>query len=256
MLLLAVSAVAQAEETVTAARTTNPYDVFQARLRYGVAQRSGGQTDATGQSLTYSGLTPNDLALNAWGWFLLDSHLGVFASLQREAFALYDASNRVTGGGLIRFAVGPTGRLTLGPVKLEAAVGYAFHQIPVFSNSASPVFRAGTRHGVLLAARGIVDLGPVSIEARGEVPISVSADDGQGAPVKSSGYTVGGGVRLQLVRTGDLMWGLLADVSYVSDSTTGALLGSMALLVILLAPATGRLADRSGRQLPALVGAE
>jgi hypothetical protein len=221
VVLLAVSMVAQAQESVSAsASAAAPTDVFQARLRYGVSVRSGSQSDATSPALSYNGLTPNDLALNGWGWFLLDGHLGAFVSLQREAFALYDANNRVTGGGLFRASVGPTGRLILGPVKLEAAVGYAFHQLPAFANTASPAFRTATRHGVLLAARGIVDVGPVSIEARGEVPISVSATDGMGKSASASGYAVGGGVRLQLVRTGSLMWGLLADVTYVSDSLT------------------------------------
>ncbi|MBS1149296.1 MAG: hypothetical protein H6Q89_994 [Myxococcaceae bacterium] len=221
-MLLAVSAVAHAEESVSAAPTKAPRDAFQARLRYGVSVRSGSQLEPTQPSLTYSGLTPNDLALNAWGWFLLDGHLGAFGSVQREAFTLFDAGNRVTGGGLIRASVGPAGRLILGPVKLEAAVGYAFHQLPTFGTTASPAFSAATRHGVLLAARGIVDVGPVSIEARGEVPISVAASDGAGRTASSSGYAVGGGVRLQLVRTGALMWGLLADVSYVSDSLSTA----------------------------------
>ena len=155
-----------------------------------------------------------------WGWFLVTGHVGAFLNLQREAFALYTGSSRVTGGGLIRFSVGPTGRLTLGPVRLEAGVGYAFHQLPTFGYSGNPAFATGTRHGVLLAARGLVDIGPVTVEARGEVPIGVAATDGAGKAGSSSGFEVGGGVRVQLFRTGTLMWGLLADVTYVSDSLT------------------------------------
>ncbi len=211
---------AAAPAEANAERRETPRDLLQVRLRYGVSVRRGSQSDATNPGLSYSGLTPNDLALNGWGWFLLDSHLGAFLSLQREAFGLYDASNRVTGGGLIRASLGPTGRLMLGPVKLEAAVGYAFHQLPTFGDTATPAFSTATRHGVLLAARGIVDIGPLSLEARGEVPISISANDGAGRPASASGYAVGGGVRLQLVRTGGLMWGLLGDVTYVHDSLT------------------------------------
>ena len=219
--VLTSSSAVSAQQSVSAARDVTPHDVFQARVRYGASVRNGSQTQASSPNLSYSGVTPNDLGLSLWGWFLLDAHLGAALSLQREAFALYDGpSNRVTGGRLIRASVGPAGRLTLGPVKLEAVVGYAFHQLPTFGNTASPAFSAATRHGVLLAARGIVDIGPVAIEARGEVPVSLSANDGAGRPASSSGYAVGGGVRVQLVRTGGLMWGLLADVSYVSDSLT------------------------------------
>ena len=219
--LMTVCTAALGEESVTGSRTITSPELFQARLHYGVAERTGGQTDSASQTLTYSGLSTNDLALDAWGWLLLDGHLGLFGSLHREAFALYDGGTRVTGGSLLRAAIGPTGRLTLGPVKLDAAVGYAFDQLPVFGSSASPAFRATTRHGVLLAARGIVDVGPVSIEAHGEVPISLAAIDLAGGKANSSGFSVGGAIRLQLIRTGGLMWGLLADVSYVSDSTTG-----------------------------------
>ena len=222
MLLLTASVAAYGEEGLVDAPTAVARDAFQARLRYGASVRSGSQTDTTNPDLSYGGTTPNDLALQGWGWFALDGHLGGFLSLQREAFALFDGSNRVTGGGLIRASVGPTGRLIFGPVKLEAAVGYAFHQLPLFASTANLTFSAAQRHGVLLAARGLVDIGPVSVEARGEVPISFLAKDGAGRAASSSGYAVGGAVRVQLIRTGSLLWGLLADVSYGSDSLTTA----------------------------------
>jgi len=222
-LLLVVASAAEAEEGLTASAPVAGPEVFQARVRYGVSVRSGAQRNAVDPDLSYRGLTPNDLGLNAWGWFALNGHLGVFGSLHREAFALFDGGEKVAGGGLIRFAAGPTGRVFLGPLKLEAAVGYAFHQLPMFGNvSQAPAFKTALRHGVLLAARGIVDVGPVSIEARGEVPIAVSVADDRGQPAGSFGYAVGGGVRLQLLRLGNLRWGLLADVTYVSDSLTAA----------------------------------
>ncbi len=220
LLLLLAATGARAEEAVTAAAAPTIKDLFQARIRYGVAVRSGSQQDAGPSSLTYNGLTPNDLALSGWGWFALGGHLGAFLNLQREAFALFAANSRVTGGGLIRASLGPTGRLTLGPVRLEAAVGYAFHQLPTFGDSGNPIFATGTRHGVLLAARGVVDIGPVAVEARGEVPLSVAAKDGAGQRASSSGFVVGGSVRVQLFRTGALMWGVLGDFSYSSDSLT------------------------------------
>src|SRR4051812_8535443 len=110
--LLMAALGAHAEEGVSAKAGGSALDLFEARLRYGVWLRSGKQTDA-GPSLSYNGLTPNDLALSAWGWFLVDNHVGAFLSLQREGFALYEGDARRTGGALIRFSVGPTGRVNL-----------------------------------------------------------------------------------------------------------------------------------------------
>lgn len=217
--LLAGVAWAQ-DATVTAApgdEVLSPYDMFQARLRYGVAVRSGAQTDQ-GPGLTYSGLTPNDLALQGWGWFLLDGKLGGTLALQREGFALYDQGTKVTSGGLLRFSLGPAGRVAFGPVRLEASAGYALQQLPFLGSSSAPALAPVTRHAVLLAARGIVDLGRVELEARAEVPIALATT----AATSSSGFGVGGGVRVNLFDVGFLRWGLLADVGYVSDALSDA----------------------------------
>jgi len=230
--LVASAALAQ-DAAVSAApgdEVLNPYDMFQARLRYGVAVRSGAQTDQ-GPGLTYSGLTPNDLALQGWGWFLLDGKLGGTLALQREGFALYDRGTKVTSGGLLRFSLGPAGRLALGPVRLEASAGYALQQLPFLGSSSAPSLAPVTRHAVLLAARGIVDLGRVELEAHAEVPIAL-ATTAATAATSSSGFGVGGGIRVNLFDVGFLRWGVLADVGYVSDtlSDSSGLKGSQSVV--------------------------
>lgn len=198
--------------------TTPAGDLFQARLRYGAAVRSGSEQDL-GPGLSYSGVSPNDLAFSGWWWFLLSRHLGLTASVNREAFALYDGDQRVTGGGLLRASVGPTGRVKFGPVRLEAAAGYALAQLPVFGTIAPPAFAPVTRHAVLLAARGLVDVGPVTLEARFEYPISLAVSTPGGS---STGLAAAGAVRVNLFRTGALRWGVLGEVSWSQDSLTAA----------------------------------
>lgn len=192
-------------------------EVWQARLQYGIVTRSGAVNDS-GPGLTYTGLTPNDFAVRGWLWLLADL-AGVGLSVEREAFALYDNGVRITGGGLIRAHVGPTFRYRLGPVRLEALAGYAFHQLPDFGNTATtPVFGAGSRHGLMLAARGLFDIGPVTVEGRFEYPLPLVNRDSFGQPSKMGGLTAGGGVRVALARTGNVIWGAMADASYTTDS--------------------------------------
>lgn len=223
---LGASPAARGEPAVTTRSSpgtaTPTGDLFQARLRYGAAVRSGSEQDL-GPGLSYSGVSPNDLAFSGWWWFLLSRHLGLTASVNREAFALYDGDQRVTGGGLLRASVGPTGRVKFGPVRLEAAAGYALAQLPVFGTIARPAFAPATRHAVLLAARGLVDVGPVTVEGRFEYPIALAVSTPGGS---STGLAAAGAVRVNLFRTGALKWGLLAEVSWNQDSLTAADLSS------------------------------
>jgi uncharacterized membrane protein len=191
-------------------------DQAQVRLRYGVAIRNGNEADS-GPGLSYQGVSPNDLAFTGWLWFLLGDHLGVTAGLQREAFSLLDNGSTVTSGALLRMAIGPTGRVRFGPVRLEAAASYTFQQLPVFGSVNTPVFETVQRHGILLAARGLVDLGPVTLEGRFEYPIALA---NVGRPVTSQGLGAGGGVRVQLFRTGFIKWGLLGEALWQQDSMT------------------------------------
>ncbi len=214
--LIPLGAFAQTSVTASAVRPQWTDDQAQVRLRYGVAVRNGTESDS-GPGLTYSGFSPNDLALTGWLWFLLGDHLGLTAGVQREAFSLLDNGATVTSGGLVRAHVGPTGRVRLGPVRLEAAASYSFQQLPVFGTVTSPSFSTVQRHGVLLAARGLVDLGPVTLEGRFEYPLALA---NVGRPVSSQGLGAGGGVRVQLFRTGFLKWGLLAEAQWHSDSLT------------------------------------
>lgn len=200
-------------------------------MRYGVAYRTGSQQDTTGPGLGYTGLTPNDPSVQAWVWPLFDV-LGVTASFGREGFALFDraTNERVTGGGLLRAQAAVTARLRLGPVRLEPVVGYAFNQVAEFGDSATPRFRAGARHGVLLAARTLVDLGPVTIEGRFEYPLGVAARDGGGDRATSTGWLAGGGVRVALLRTGTALWGLMLEGSYSTDRLHSSIQSSQNLV--------------------------
>lgn len=191
-------------------------DKAQVRLHYGLAFRSGAETDS-GPGLSYSGFSPNDLSLSGWVWLLFGDHLGLTAGLQREAFSLLDDGAIVTSGALMRANVGPTGRVRFGPVRLEAAASYTLQQLPVFGTIDAPAFSTVQRHGVLLAARGLVDLGPVTLEGRFEYPLGLA---NVGRAVTSQGLGAGGGLRVQLFRTGALKWGLLAEALWHSDSMT------------------------------------
>ncbi len=107
-------------------------------------------------------------------------------------------------------------------MRLEPYVGYSFNQIPTFANSAMPTFNNATRHAILLAARVLVDVGPVEVEARGELPLSI-ATSVPGAPNGASqGYAVGGGVRIQLFNVSKAHFGALLDAQYLSDVVYGS----------------------------------
>jgi hypothetical protein len=214
---LPAQALAQTAVAASTTRQVRPSDdQAQVRLRYGVAIRKGDEADS-GPGLSYQGVSPNDLAFTGWLWFLLGDHLGVTAGVQREAFSLLDNGSTVTSGALLRMSVGPTGRVRFGPVRLEAAASYSFQQLPVFGSVNAPVFETVQRHGILLAARGLVDLGPVTLEGRFEYPIGLA---NVGRPVTSQGVGAGGGIRVQLFRTGFIKWGLLGEALWHQDSMT------------------------------------
>lgn len=187
------------------------------RLHYGGAIRSGAEDDG-GPGLTYSGATPNDLAATAWAWLLLDGHLGLTAGFGREAFSLLDNGALVTSGGLIRFNAGPTGRIRFGPVRLELALSYSFYQVPVFGTVQTPTFSALSRHGLLIAARGLVNLGPVTLEAKFDATPGIVTNFASG----NLNFAVGGGARIQLFRTGFVKWGLMLEALYQGDGTLRA----------------------------------
>jgi hypothetical protein len=186
------------------------------RFRYGVASRQGEQVDV-GPGLTYSGLAPNDVALTLTGW--ANAYLGGALDLQREAFELRDASSRVTGGGLTRGSVGPRGRLSLGPVRLELGVGYGFAQLPLFGGfSFAPVLQRGVRHAALVSGRVRVALPlALQLEARGELPLTLSAHAADGLEASSSGYVVGAALLYPVVRKAGWTGHVLLDAQQARD---------------------------------------
>lgn len=218
-MLLADAAAAQPDQLAAAApQRPTALELFNVRARYGIAYRTGAQTDV-GPGMSYSGVTPNDLSIGGSVYFI--DYLGLTASFAREAFSLNDGAGLVTGGALVRFQAGPVGRLPLGPLRLEPYVGYALHTLPVFGVSAAPTFAAVTRHGLLLAARAVLELGPVEVEGKFELPVALAVVDPAAEVTNAQGLVAGGSVRVQLFRTGKLWWGLAADGQYVRDVVFG-----------------------------------
>lgn len=197
-------------------------ELFELRLRYGVGYRTGAQRDQ-GPGLSYDGLSPVDPSVQGWVFPLFGGLLGVHAGFGFESFALRDRDTnvRITGGTLFRGHGAATARFRLGPVRLEPIVGYSLTQVPDFGNSAAPVMRGANRHGLLLAARGLLDLGPITIEGRFDYNVGLAANDASGQRATSNGLWAGGGVRWAFLRTGTLLWGLMADAAYSSDRLVG-----------------------------------
>ncbi|MBI3182542.1 MAG: carboxypeptidase regulatory-like domain-containing protein [Myxococcales bacterium] len=213
-LLFAQASLAQPERASSAPTVG---ELAGARLGPGVALRSGFQSDI-GPGLSYSGITPNVPSVSAW--YFGAGHFGFALSLQREGFGLFNSSARVTGGSLLRANLGAAGRVGLGPLRLEALVGYGFAELPLFGATVEPAFAPAQRHAVLLASRALMDLGPLTVEAGGEFPIPLAVSAPGASSARAGGFAVGAAVSLQLGRSGQLGYGLVVDYQYVSDRVT------------------------------------
>lgn len=188
------------------------------RLRYGIALRNGQQADV-GPGLTYDGFTPNDLAVMGTAW--AGAWLGGWASVQREGFDLKEDSVRITGGSLLRASVGPRARAFLGPVRAELGAGYGYAQLPVFGTSDEPVLARGVRHAALVSASVRVPLFTrLAVEARGEVPVSLSVKDAAGAKAEAKGFAAGGALLFPLTGGGSWSGTVLLDFQHVQDTVT------------------------------------
>lgn len=196
-------------------------ELFALRARYGVALRRGEQADV-GPGLAYSGLTPNDFAFSLR--YFGEGMIGGAATAQREGFALFTPDRTpVTGGGLLRGSVGPAGRLSLGPITLEALLGYQFAQLPAFGNSAAPEFTALSRHSALGAARLSVELpigNGIRLEGRGEYPFPLIIPTGTTETATSSGFAAGGSIVVPLGTAGTVVYSVVADYQFVTDKVT------------------------------------
>ncbi|MDY7229004.1 MSCRAMM family protein [Hyalangium rubrum] len=192
------------------------------RLRYGVALREGAQVDP-GPGLTYSGLTPNDVAV--WGtvYGLGLEWLGAQLGVQREAFTLNRESTLVTEGSLLRASAGLVARGRLGPVRGELGAGYGFAQLPTFSDSADPepVFQRGGRHAALLSGRLRFPLFlRAQGELRGEFPLAFSAQDAAGGGASAKGFGAGAALLFPVKQAGHWEGALVLDYQYVQDRLT------------------------------------
>ncbi|WP_225888682.1 MSCRAMM family protein [Myxococcus xanthus] len=210
LLVLLATSPAHAEEVAEHASS---------RLRYGLSLRDGRQADV-GPGVTYEGFTPNDVAAVGTAW-LGTSWLGAWAGLQREAFDLREGALRITGGSLWRASVGPRARAFLGPVRAELGAGYGFSQLPHFSDSAEPVLLRSVRHAAVVG--GLVRfplMQGLQLEARGELPVSLSVRDATGARAEATGFSAGAALLVPLRRAERWTGTLVLDFQHVQDTVT------------------------------------
>jgi len=191
------------------------------RLRYGLSLRQGEQEDP-GPGLTYSGATPNDLAMWATVYGPSLEWLGAQLHIQREAFSLNDESTEVTSGSLLRFSLGAVARRQLGPVLGEVSVGYGFAQLPMFSESSNPTpeFQRGGRHAALLGGRVRIPLFQrAQAEVRAELPLAFSAK-AAGGGASASGFAAGAALLFPVKRVGPWEAAAVVDYQFVKDGLT------------------------------------
>jgi hypothetical protein len=188
------------------------------RLRYGLSLRQGEQVDP-GPGLTYSGATPNDLAVWATVYGPSLEWLGAQLHVQREAFSLNDKSTEVTSGSLLRFSLGAVARRRLGPVLGELSAGYGFAQLPMFSDSSNPnpTFQRGGRHAALLGGRVRIPLFQrAQAEVRAELPLALSAQVAGGG-ASASGFAAGAALLFPVKRLGPWEAAAALDYQFVKD---------------------------------------
>jgi hypothetical protein len=219
--LVALPRVVSAQE-LPAAPTGPTLERAAVRLRYGLALRQGEQVDP-GPGLTYSGATPNDLAVWATVYGLGQEWLGAQLHVQREGFSLNNESTEVTAGSLLRFSVAAVGRRRLGPVLGELSLGYGFAQLPMFSDSSSPslAFQRGGRHAALLGGRVRIPLFQrAQAEVRAELPLALSAQDAAGGGASASGFAAGAAFLFPVKRVGRWEAAAVLDYQFVKDGLT------------------------------------
>lgn len=193
-----------------------PGSLLELRVRAALGVRGGSEVD-TGPGISYSGVTPNDVALSAAAFPFFERRLGLVGSFQREGLSLWSQGQRLTQGALLRGGAGLAGQLRFFErLGVEASVGWSYAEVAQFG-SVAPTFRVLPRHAVLLAARTTFDLGPVTLEARAEVPITVATVVG----TRSGGVGVGVAGRLKLFQSGPLDWGGVVEAQWQRDVVTG-----------------------------------
>jgi hypothetical protein len=224
--LLAAAPVAHAQTEGQVEATSETQSALgEARLRYGATSRTGSDDAA---NLTYSGLTPDDLAL-AVDYF--PAIIGGDLKLQAEGFSLNSSGTKVTSGRLVRLEVGPAVRGSFGPFRIDGLVNYQLAQLPSFGPPGSPAFATATRHSLLLASRAHLDLPfGAMVEASGGVPIALSTKDQTGGSASSSGFAVGGSIGYRVAQTERLAYVALLDYQYVHDSLTDSAAAGGAVL--------------------------
>ncbi len=219
--LVALPRIVSAQE-LPAAPTGPTLERAAVRLRYGLSLRQGEQVDP-GPGLTYSGATPNDLAVWATVYGLGPRWLGAQLHVQREAFSLNSESAEVTAGSLLRFSASAVARRQLGPVLGELSAGYGFAQLPMFSDSSDSelAFQRGGRQAALLGARVRIPLFlRAQAEVRAELPLALSAQDAAGDGASASGFAAGASLLFPVKRVGRWEAAAVLDYQFVKDGLT------------------------------------
>ncbi len=194
---------------------------FEARLAGAGAHRAVFQRTAS-LGLDSEGWSAANVDLSAWGWLLADGRLGLFAAFAHDAFAVADGAGGHVSAGLWRLRVAPTVRVVLGPVRVEPMAGFALDELPDFGGASTLTFAPARRQGLLLAARALVPLGPLTVELQGEQVAPFFTGDGRGRPAVSGGHAVGGAVRLPLYRSGGVVLSGVADLTWSEDRFAGS----------------------------------
>jgi hypothetical protein len=213
-LLAAVSA--GAEDAVPAA------ELWEARVRGGVSFPAGAEASPA-TDLAYTGASLDDELLTARAWLLGSRSIGLWGSVGHEGFSLLEGGAAVTRASLWRVTLGPVGRLALGPVRLELGVAWAWQQLPRFGPGGAPRFQAIDRHALMPAVRGQLELGPVALEARLEVPLTLALSSGAAS---ASGVGLGAGARVRVATSGSLDWGAVVEASWSRDTVQASELSS------------------------------
>jgi hypothetical protein len=195
-------------------------EVGAVRFRYGVARHQALFLDA-GVARPADGLAADDVSLSAL--IFGEGPLGASFLVGREliTFAVGDA-----GGGfhqsLARLRVGPSGRLIMGPVVLDATFAYELAQLPLWSGEVGPP-QVGWHHAVVVSPRVRVVLPwELRLELSAELPLSLWAGSSGGEPMERQAAGLGIALGRQLGRMDRLTYGLLLDFhAATSDASRG-----------------------------------
>lgn len=184
--------------------------------RWGATLRQTLQTSQLGR-MGYSGHTENAPALE--GTLYVSRRFGFAATVEREAFSLVIDGAPGRGGALVAATVGPTLRLEVGRLRLEALAAYGFAQLPYFADPAAPALTPVARHAVMAGGRAAFQFSERGVvQVRAALPVYSVARVTRDDAGRSTGFEAGLGVSYAVWSTPRLVYALDADVLYLGDT--------------------------------------